>query len=110
MKARALGLVLLLAAGAAQAEWTGEAEYCATAYDIPKVIAACTTALNSGKLSIDEHKRTLNNRAWAHLERGDAASAQKDLLDAIALDDNGGRAMAWNNLGRAYWIDRKSFV
>lgn len=99
------GLAVAGLAGPAPAEWTDEAELCATGYDIPEVIAACTTALQSGLLDASETQSTLNNRAWAHLEVRDTAAAMVDLNRAIKMDVMGGEAMAWNNLGRARWME-----
>ena len=103
---RLAALIAIGLAGSALAEWTDDAELCATGFDIPEVIAACTSALEGGALDTAETQSTLNNRAWAYLEIQNTAAAMVDLNRAIKLDVMGGEAMAWNNLGRARWMER----
>lgn len=97
-------IIILAAALAAlalpvRAEWTEDAEICASHPAPGTVLAACTRALDSGLLDTQETARTHANRAWAHLQFADFGSARDDLRIAIDGDKDGGRASAWNLLG-----------
>ena len=81
------------------AAWNEDATTCASHPDPQTVLAACNRALSSGELDTEETARTRANRAWAHIQFNDLASARADLMSAISEHKEGGRASAWNMLG-----------
>ncbi len=99
MRIAILAAATALAVTPAFAEWTRDAETCASHPDAVTVEAACTRALDSGVLDTEERARTLSNRAWAHLELGNNIAARVDLESSISIHPEGGRASAWNLLG-----------
>jgi tetratricopeptide (TPR) repeat protein len=100
--ALALGLA---AATVARAEWTEDAQYCAAGMEVTAVLDACNRAIAGGRLTDVERMHTLNNRAWALMELDRVAEARADAEASIALDANGGQAMAWNSLGRTWLLE-----
>jgi tetratricopeptide (TPR) repeat protein len=78
-------LMALLPASAA-ARWSADAEKCANADPDDEQLAACTRAIQSGKLSSSELAITLYNRGMSWGKRGDPDRAMADLDEAIRQD------------------------
>ena len=102
LKGTALAGALLLASPAAPAEWTEDAQLCATIYgDSLRAIAHCTAAIESGLLSTEELVQTFQNRSFEYLNLRDFYNALIDASTAIGLAPE--FAGAWNQRGRVHF-------
>jgi tetratricopeptide (TPR) repeat protein len=97
-----LGLVLAVPA---RAEWTADAMLCGKAAG-DEAIGACTRALESGLLTLEEQARVLNGRGVIHLRERDLDRALADLEGSVSLAPN--RAEAYNDRGLVY-LDKGDF-
>ena len=98
----ALALVLATAPGVTTAEWTEDAQLCATiAEDPERAIAHCSAAIESGLLSPNELVQTFQNRSYEYLNLRDFYNALIDASTAIGLAPD--FAGAWNQRGRVHF-------
>ena len=92
-------LVLALVVPGVNAQWTEDAQQCATIeFDHKRAIHHCTVAINSGKLDRADLALTLNNRAYEYVETDQLELALADAKESVRLDNT--NTGSWNQLGR----------
>jgi lipoprotein NlpI len=95
-----LGIALALPAHAQVQEQIDQCVNKAYVYSADVMIAACTSVIQSGKLSGQQLASAFNNRGIAYNRKGDYEHAIADYNEAISLDPN--HVSAYNNRGAAY--------